>query len=154
MQMGADGKFPELALTAGTELKKTVGKPKESNPALLFTILAASCLSSAGLLLFDFETSTVSSSQDQAFTRSMLATFYGTDSAQLEPYQKLLRRASVEYSQGNFATERQLLKQVLALLHSVDASAPENLNGLTGRQFGHGKASDQKLEKLLQEILN
>ncbi len=154
VQMGADGKFPELALTAGTELKKPVGKPRESNPALLFTILAASCLSSAGLLLIDFETSTVSSSQDQAFTRSQLAAFYGTDSAQLEPYQKLLRRASIEYSQGNRTVERQLLKQVLALLHSVDASAPENLNGLTGRQFGHGKESDQKLEKLLQEILN
>ena len=154
VQMGADGKFPELALTAGTELKKTVGKPKEANPALLFTILAASCLSSAGLLLIDFETSTVTSSQDKAFTRSQLAAFYGTDSAQLEPYQKLLRRASVEYSQGNRTVERQLLKQVLALLHSVDASAPENLNGLTGRQFGHGKESDQKLEKLLQEILN
>jgi Inner membrane component of T3SS, cytoplasmic domain len=154
VQMGADGKFPELALTAGTELKKTVAKPKESNPALLFTILAASCLSSAGLLLVDFETTTVSSSEDLAFTRSQLAAYYGTDSAQLEPYQKLLRRASVEYSQGNRAAERQLLKQVLALLHSVDASAPENLNGLTGRQFGQGKASDQKLEKLLQEILN
>ncbi len=154
VQMGADGKFPELALAAGTELKKTAGKPKEANPALLFTILAASCLSSAGLLLIDFETSTVSSSQDQAFTRSQLAAFYGTDSAQLEQYQKLLRRASVESSKGNRSAERQLLKQVLALLNSVDASAPENLNGLTGRQFGHGKESDQRLKELLQQILD
>ena len=50
--------------------------------------------------------------------------------------------------------ERQLLKQVLALLNSVDASAPENLNGLTGRQTGQGKASDQRLKDLLQQVLN
>ena len=154
VQMGADGKYPELALMAGTGPAKPNRKPKESNPALLFTILAASCLSSAGLLLVDFETSTVTSHEDQVFTRSRLAKFYGTDSAQLEPYQKLLRQASVEYSQGNTAAERQLLKQVLALLNSVDASAPDNLNGLTGRQFNLGKASDQELEKLLQQVLN
>ena len=154
VQMGADGKFPELALAAGTDRKKATGKPKEANPALLFTILAASCLSSAGLLLVDFETSTVTSSQDQAFTRSQLAAYYGTDSSQWEPYQKLLRRASVEYSKGNMAAERRLLKQVLALLNSVDVSAPENLNGLTGRQTGLGKASDQDLKKLLEQILN
>ena len=154
VHMGADGKYPELALMAGTDSPKTTRKPKESNPALLFTILAASCLSSAGLLLVDFETSTASSSEDQANSRSQLADFYGTDSAQLEPYQKLLRRASVEYSQGNRDVERQLLKQVLALLNSVDASAPENLNGLTGRQTGQGKASDQRLKELLQQVLN
>ena len=65
MQMGADGKFPELALAAGTGPSKPHCKPREANPALLFTILAASCLSSAGLLLFDFESSTASTSQDQ-----------------------------------------------------------------------------------------
>ena len=52
------------------------------------------------------------------------------------------------------AAERQLLKQVLALLNSVDAAAPENLNGLTGRQTGRGKASDQELRDLLKQVLN
>lgn len=154
VQMGADGKFPELALAAGSGPAKPNRQPKEANPALLFTILAASCLSSAGLLLFDFETSTASTNQNQSTARSQLVEFYGKDSAELEPYQKLLRRASVEYSQGNRAAERQLLKQVLALLNSVDASATENLNGLTGRQTGKGKASDRKLDELLQQVLN
>ncbi len=154
VQMGADGKFPELALAAGTGPSKPHSKPREANPALLFTILAASCLSSAGLMLFDFESDTASTSQDQSFSRSQLVAFYGKDSAELEPYQKLLRRASVEYSQGNRSAERQLLKQVLALLNSVDASASENLNGLTGRQTKRGKASDKELEELLQQVLN
>ncbi len=154
VQMGADGKFPELALAAGTGPTKPARQRKESNPVLLFTILAASCLSSAGLLLIDFQPTTVSSSQSQAEARSQLSAFYGTDSALLDPYQKLLRQASVEYSQGNRSQERQLLKQVLELLNSVDIADPENLNGLTGRQTGKGKRSDQELEGLLQQILN
>ena len=154
VQMGADGKYPELALATGARKSKPAGPAKESNPALLFTILAASCLSSAGLLLIDFETSSVTSSEDQATARWKLAEFYGTDSALLEPYQKLLRQAAVEESQGNRAAERQLLKQVLGLLNSVDASDPSNLNGLTGRQTKQGKRSDQKLRELLQYVLN
>ena len=154
VQMGADGKFPELSLAAGTSPQKGSEKPKDSNPALLFTILAASCLSSAGLLLFDFETSSPITSTDQTNARSRLAAFYGTDSAQLEPYQKLLRRASIEHSQGNRTAERRLLKQVLGLLKSVDAAAPENLNGLTGKQTGRGKASDKDLLELLQQVLS
>ncbi len=154
IQWGADGKFPELALVAGTSSNPESHKPRSTNPALLFTILAASCLSSAGLLLVDFETSTVVSSADQAFTRSKLAAYYGTDSTQLEPYQKLLRQASIEHSQGNHFAERKLLKHVLSLLNSVDAAAPDNLNGLTGRQTGRGKASDKELQGLLQQALN
>lgn len=154
VQLGADGKFPALSLAAGTGPQKPTDQPRESNPALLFTILAASCLSSSGLLLIDFETSRAISNQEQATARSELAAFYGTDSAQLEPYQQLLRRASVEYWQGNRGTERRLLKQVLGLLNSVDAAAPENLNGLTGRQTGRGKSSDQKLRELLQDVLS
>ena len=147
-------RYPEFSLATGSGPAQPTAQPKESNPALLFTILAASCLSSAGLLLIDFEPSTVISSQDQATARWKLAAFYGTDSAQLEPYQKLLRQASVEHSQGHRSAERQLLKQVLGLLNSVDASAPENLNGLTGRQRGRGKASDKELHDLLQQVLN
>ena len=153
VQLGADGKFPQLSLAAGTGPKRRAEKPKETNPALLFTILAASSLSSAALLLVDFETASAVSSSDQEFARSRLPAFYGKDSANLEPYQKLLRRAAVEHSQGNRAAERQLLRQVLGLLHSVDASAPENLNGLTGRQTGRGKSSDGELEEIIQQVL-
>ena len=154
VQMGADGKFPELALATGTGPTKPALKAKESNPALLFTILAGSCLSSAGLLLIDFETSQVTSSQDQSTARSQLVEFYGSDSAILEPYQRLLRQASVESSQGHRSAERQLLKQVLGLLNSVDAADPANLNGLTGKQTKRGKRSDQELRELLQSLLD
>ncbi len=154
VQMGADGKFPQLSLAVGAGPKRQAPRSKESNPALLFTILAASSLSSAALLLIDFETTSAVSTSDQEFARSRLASFYGSDSAKLELYQKLLRRAAVENSQGNRTAERQLLRQVLGLLHAVDASAPENLNGLTGRQTGRGKASDRELEELIQQVLN
>jgi len=154
VQMGADGMFPQLSLAAGTGPKRQTQKSQASNPALLFTILAASGLISASLLLVEFETTSMVWTSDQAFARSRLPAYYGNDSANLEPYQKLLRRASVEHSQGNRITERQLLRQVLSLLNSVDASAPENLNGLTGRQTGRGKASDRELEEIIQQVLN
>ena len=154
VQMGADGKFPELALSTGTGPAKPMGQRKESNPAVLFAILAASCLSTAAMLLIDFDSTTTTSSSDQAFARSRLAGFYGTDADQLEPYQVLLRRAAIEYSQGHRSQERKLLKEILSLLNSVDAAAPENLNGLTGRQTGRGKASDKELLEILQQVLN
>ena len=106
------------------------------------------------LLLIDFETSQVTSSQDQSTARSQLVEFYGSDSAILEPYQRLLRQASVESSQGHRSAERQLLKQVLGLLNSVDAADPANLNGLTGKQTKRGKRSDQELRELLQSLLD
>lgn len=154
VQFGADGKFPELALVAGIAPKTPPQRPRAANPALLFIILAASCLSSAGLLLVEFESSQTTSNASQAQVRLDLAEFYGNDSANLEPYQKFLRRAAVEYSQGHRAAERQQLKQVLSLLNSVDATNPENLNGLTGRQTGKGKATDHKLRTLLHQLLN
>lgn len=153
VQLGADGRYPELALVSVTAPTKADSKPKESNPVLLFTVLAASCLSSVGLLLVDFDSPAVHSSEDKAFARSELASFYGTDSSALEPYQKLLRQAAVEYSQGDKDAERALLRQVLNLLKAVDAKDPQNLNGLTGKQTGKGKSSDDKLRKLLETVL-
>lgn len=153
VQLGTDGRYPELALASVAAPTKTDSKPKESNPVLLFTVMAASCLSSVGLLLVDFDSPAVHSSEDKAFARSELASFYGTDSSALEPYQKLLRQAAVEYSQGDKDAERALLRQVLNLLKAVDAKDPQNLNGLTGKQTGKGKASDEKLRKLLETIL-
>ncbi len=55
--------------------------------------------------------------------------------------------------QGDKDAERALLRQVLNLLKAVDAKDPQNLNGLTGKQTGKGKASDEKLRKLLETIL-
>ena len=153
VQLGTDGRYPELALATVAAPTKADSKPKESNPVLLFTVLAASCLSSVGLILVDFDSPAVHSSEDKAFARSELASFYGTDSSALEPYQTLLRQAAVKYSQGDKDTERVLLRQVLNLLKAVDAKDPENLNGLTGKQTGKGKASDDKLRKLLETVL-
>lgn len=153
VQLGTDGRYPELALAQIAAPAKSDGRPKESNPVLLFTVLAASCLTSVGLMLTDFENAPVNRTEDKLFARSELASFYGKDSSQLEPYQKLLRQAAVESSKGDGSAERVLLGQVLDLLKAVDAKDPENLNGLTGRQTGLGKASDDRLRKLLETIL-
>jgi hypothetical protein len=153
VQLGSDGRYPELALASVAAPTRSDSKPKESNPVLLFTVLAASCLTSVGLMLADFDTAPISSTENRVFARSELASFYGTDSSALEPYQKLLRQAAVKYSQGDYDSERALLRQVLSLLKAVDAKDPENLNGLTGKQTGKGKASDEKLRRLLETVL-
>ncbi|RLS55814.1 MAG: FHA domain-containing protein [Planctomycetota bacterium] len=151
--LGQDGKFPELALASSSAKPTAQRPPRESNPVLLFTVLAASFLSSAGLLLVDFEARPARTRSDAAVARSQLVIFYGKDSQGQEQYQKLLRQASVEHSQGHLREEQVLLKRVLSLLNAVDTAAPDNLNGLTGRQTGRGKASDKELRELIELIL-
>lgn len=153
VQLGSDGRYPELALAHVAAPAKSENQPRESNPVLLFTVLAASCLSSVGLLLVDFDSASMSAPESQESARGQLASFYGKDSSSLEPYQKMLRQAAIEYSQGQRQAERTLLTQVLDLLKAVDAKNPENLNGLTGKQTGRGKASDRELRQLLETIL-
>lgn len=153
VQLGTDGRYPELSLAHVAAPVKQDATPRESNPVLLLTVLAASCLSSIALVLTDFEGGTSPRGFDPLEARSQLTEFYGKDSAALEPYQKFLREASIDHSQGELKSERQRLMKVLDLLKAVDAKDPDNLNGLTGKQTGRGKASDQKLRALIETIL-
>ena len=97
--------------------------------------------------------STRQPSQSAREARSALTSFYGRDGADLEPYQKLLRQASVEHSQGRYREERRQYLRVLDLLNSWDATNARNLNGLTGRQTGRGKNSDRELRELLEVLV-
>ena len=114
--------------------------------------VAASALLSVFLMLWSPDTG-APSTQSARSARESLTEFYGKDGADLEPYQKLLRQASIERSQGRFKEERRLYLRVLDLLNSWDASNARNLNGLTGKQTGRGKNSDRDLQKHLETLV-
>ena len=77
------------------------------------------------MLFLDMESPT-GTAQQRVVARKAIAIFYGADSAPLEPYQRLLRRANWAHSQGDFQSERTHLRDVLKLLRA------ENKNSITG----------------------
>jgi hypothetical protein len=151
VRLGEDGQLPVLALADAADKPKSE-RPAEKNPLLLYAVLACSFVLSLGMLLLEPESSTVSSSA-RSEAREKLKAFYGRDGAKLEPYQIALRRGLLEYSRGNLAGERQEYRRVLQMLNAADIADPANLNGLTGRHTGRGRASDEELRELLETLL-
>lgn len=152
VQLGADGRLPEFHLSDTPVAENEQSNDASVRPWLALTAVGASALVSVFLMLWTPDTGAPSTQSARA-ARESLAEFYGKDGADLEPYQKLLRQAAIERSQGRFKEERRLYLQVLDLLNSWDASNPRNLHGLTGKQTGRGKNSDRDLQKLLETLV-
>ena len=119
---------------------------------LAVTAVIASAVLSVALMLWSPDSGSPTTHSTRS-AREALTQFYGKDGADLEPYQKLLRQAAVEHSQGRTREERRLYLRTLDLLNSSDATSPRNLNGLTGRQSGRGKNSDRELRELLETLV-
>jgi hypothetical protein len=152
VQLGADGRLPEFHLSDTPITESEQSKDASVRPWLAMTAVAASALLSVFLMLWNPDTG-APSTQSARSVREALTEFYGKDGADLEPYQKLLRQASIERSQGRLKEERRLYLKVIDLLNSWDVSNPRNLHGLTGRQTGRGKNSDRDLQRLLETLV-
>lgn len=153
VQLGADGRLPELRLSeAGAATKEASGK-SGVQPWLVIVAVIASTAMSALLLLWTPDSSE-STREGQAQSRFLLRNFYGKEGSELEPYQKLLRQAAVEHSQGRIREERRLYLKVLDLLNSADVLDRGNFHGLTGRQTGRGRNSDSELRGLLESLVS
>jgi hypothetical protein len=153
VQLGADGRLPELRLSeAGAIATETSGK-SGVQPWLVIAAVIASTAMSALLLLWTPDHSG-SPGAVQAQARFQLRNFYGKEGSELEPYQQLLRRAAVEHSQGRVREERRLYLKVLDLLNSADVLDPGNFHGLTGRQTGRGRNGDSELRGLLESLVS
>jgi pSer/pThr/pTyr-binding forkhead associated (FHA) protein len=152
VQLGADGRLPEFHLSDTPITESEQSNDASVRPWLAVTAVAASALVSVFLMLWSPDTG-APSTQSARSARESLTEFYGKDGADLEPYQKLLRQAAIERSQGRFKEERRLYLRVLDLLNSWDASNARNLNGLTGKQTGRGKNSDRDLQKYLETLV-
>lgn len=152
VKLGEDGQLPELTLLDAAQ-KPLTERREERNPLLLYGALAFSFVMSLGMLLLDPSPATTTSG-DKSQARAALAEYFGDDGSRLEPYQKALRQALVEFSQGDVADERREYRKVLQMLNAADIRDPANLNGLTGRQTGRGRASDQQLREHLETLLS
>jgi hypothetical protein len=152
VQLGADGRLPEFHLSDTPVTESEQSNDSSVRPWLALTAVAVSALLSVFLMLWTPNTG-APSTQSAREAREGLTAFYGKDGADLEPYQKLLRQAALERSQGRFNEERRLYIRVLDLLNSWDASNARNLHGLTGKQTGRGKNGDRDLQKLLEALV-
>jgi hypothetical protein len=157
VKLGEDGTLPELALheAGGPVQSDRVAQPR--SPLILYGVLGCSFVLSLGLLLFEPVGTSVSSSERDEARRALTAYFgdegEGPQARELESYQKALRQALVEHSQGDFADERRLYRQVLQMLNAADIRDSANLNGLTGRHTGRGRTSDRELREHLETLL-
>ncbi len=129
VRLGEDGQLPELQLKEllGTR-KTTAQKKRESNPAILYAVLAFSLLSSVAMLFLDFEGGFTS--EGKAYSRRVIVKeFLGDERQALAPYQRLLREASLAHSRGDSVGERDVYRRVLRLLNSEDRNP---FTGVTG----------------------
>lgn len=128
VKLGADGHLPDLALQEGIAIVPEKAKPSQEQASKSLPLVAGFAVSVALSLLMlfvDLESATGTVQQVQV-ARKAVAIFYGSENAPLEPYQKLLRRASWAYSQGDIESEQRLYREVLQMLRA------ENKNSVTG----------------------
>lgn len=155
VKLGEDGQLPALELAELADEQPRERRPKsESNPLLLYALLGGSFVMSLGMLLIDPAGAGSSRRADQDAARQVVLKYLGTPGNGLEPYQRLLRQAVIDHSQGNLADEQDAYRRVLKILNSTDIRDPRNLNGLTGKLTGRGRAGDEELREALMTLLS
>lgn len=156
VKLGDDGQLPALELAElAEELPRERREARRSNPLLLYGVLASSFVVSLLMLVFDPESRAAAERREHAEARTALQEFYGDPQKNLLPYQAWLREALVHHSQGDFAGERDAYRRILRTLNSSDIRNPKTSpNGLTGKQTGRGRSSDDELRKALLTLLS
>jgi hypothetical protein len=156
VKLGEDGQLPALELAElAEERPRERREARKSNPLLLYGVLASSFVMSLVMLVVDPEARSAADGREDAEARAVLQEFYGDPQQSLLKYQTLLREALVHQSQGDFAGERDAYRQILRMLNSTDIRNPKSSpNGLTGRQTGRGRSSDDELREALLTLLS
>jgi hypothetical protein len=150
IDLGADGRLPELVFQEGQKTEHGAAVTPSSNPIVLIVVLTVSFGLSVAMLLIH-PASGRSESQRNAEARDELALHYTQSYRRLEPYQELLRQALQFHNQGKYAEERRCYRRVLDLLQEEHR---DNLKGLTGVRRGDSPPSDEHLESLLSQLLS
>lgn len=151
IDLGADGRLPELILLEGGSSEPAAGNDRTSNPLVLVAVLTISFGLSAAMLFIDTGTRRRSESDRKTAAREELILHYTKSHRRPEPYQELLRQALQFHNQGKYADELRCYRRVLDLLHEEHR---ENLRGLTGVRRGVSPPSDEHLESLLSQLLS
>lgn len=142
--LGEDGNLPELNLVEGAERAASRQEKKESNPLVIYGLVAMSLIVSVVLVLVDSEGGG-SSTSDKTRARAEIREFYGADEGNLLPWQRTLREARLAASRGDRGAERRAYRRVLDQLNSEDIS---RFTGLTG-----SPEQDDKLRRLIGTLL-
>jgi hypothetical protein len=145
VELGADGHLPELALQDDPTRKEKQAKPKQSNSALLYSVLGLSFLSSLAMMFAEIDPPSVSE-LSKADAREEIVRFFGNDDKDLETWQRRLRAARLAHSRGDDEMELRRYREVLAALNSEDRDVHI---GMTGRL-----ATDEELKKLIGIIIS
>lgn len=153
VRLGEDGKLPELRLANDGQADSARRESKSKSPMLLYGILGFSFVLSLGMLLLEPGGAPATSSE-KSTAREALVEFYGDEGEAIERYQELLREADIHHTRGRVAAEQDAYRAVLRMLNSADIMDPSNLNGLTGKQTGRGRASDEELRRHLEVLLS
>ena len=143
VQLGVDGKLPELALQETEVTKKKKNTNQKTNPNILYLILAISFFSSLMMVLID-DSGSGAGSVSQTKSRKAIKQYYDLESDNKVPFQRELREAELAHARGDRSQEKRHFRRVLYMLNAEDVN---KLTGLTGE----GPAAD---EELRQHIIN
>jgi hypothetical protein len=154
VQLGADGKLPDLVLREGQEREKPTEQRQGISP-LVLAAAAVSLLLSAAVLFIDVGDGGETASKQEA--RAAIKKYYTQVPGSLDttssnkPYQYYLREAIWAHRAGDYAAEAHNYRHVMDLLNNEGKS---DITGLTGR-IGtvETKPSDRHLEKQLSILL-
>lgn len=151
IQLGADGRLPELALDEAVRRKDKPETSKSSNSLILVGVLLFSVVVSI-VMLFVESSDTKSESRAKSEARESIALWYTGQGQEppLDRYQRLLRESLQAHSRGDFAKERRNYRRVLDMLHSEDKN---DVTGLTGALGGTEAPNDKDLQRRLATLL-
>jgi hypothetical protein len=146
VRLGDDGHLPELALKEGAARLSKEAESSESNPLVMYGVLAFSVLASMGLLLVDVDVLDLSG-RDRAAARVEIQRFYGEEGKPLRPHQIHLRQASQAESRRDGDRARAEYRKVLDMLRAEGND--RTLTGVTG-----SREEDRELERLIGVMLS
>jgi hypothetical protein len=156
VQLGADGKLPELLLDDADKRAAGVAeeKPRSSPPWLLMGVFGLSIAMSLAMLFMDAEGTGGGGQRSQAVARAQLKQLYTGDYPPLAPYQVRVRQALQAFQKGDREDERRLLREVLDLLHAESKSRTTGITGMIEAPDPPiGNPSDRHLESLISTLL-
>jgi hypothetical protein len=145
VRLGEDGHMPELTLAKGAGEQSKEASKKKTNPLGIYAAIAISVSMSMAMLFID-ATPPGASTHDKASARRAIQRYYGQDSKNLQPHERLLRQAHLAYSRRDYIGERRAFKDVLALLNSEDLNP---FTGLTG-----STENDAQLKELMAVLMS
>jgi hypothetical protein len=155
VQLGADGKLPDLLLHEGEEREKPTEQRQGVNPLVLVAVAVSMLLTVAVLFIDDVGVGGETASKEEA--RAAIEKYYIQVPGSLDttssskPYQYYLREAIWAHQAGDYAAEIRNYRHVMDLLNNEGKS---EITGLTGRIGSvDTQPSDRHLEKQLSILL-